>query len=663
MKLIDTPAPIVRSNNFRENKFSIQASSKAFTILSSSLYSNKYVAIVRELSTNAYDAHVAAGIGHVPIEVFLPNYLESTFSVRDYGTGIDPDEFEKIYTTYFYSTKTDTDEQVGCFGLGSKSPFAYTDQFSVENHYKGTKYVYSCFKNELGEPSIALITEVPTDSSGLKVSFDVKQSDRWDLEASAIKVLRWFDVTPKTNVSFSKDAKSDFCFKHNEKFYDGNPRIRMGQVVYPVDVKYFKHFLSSGESLIINVPIGYVDVTPSRESVEYTPRTIKALEKLSIEVCSFLTQSIKNIDSENITEWQKFNKRVQFCKDHNITFDTVFPNNMRGNTPYYVKITGLEKSNLYRSDNWKKRLEEQFFSEVYISHHYVIVIKDKIGRYQAKTKQLLTADKSQSDSKRVLLVDPTEKDILLANGFTEEDLMYLSKIQLPKEEWGSCRVARRKTNCCKLEIVDGVVKKVGTYLDPNKNSGYYIYEHEFPRIIAHWSSSNNLLVREIDKVEKEIYVFTTNQYVNLKIDKRNIPHVKEFMKEQLGEDVKSTVATIFGNEIRMDLVFLNMQRMLPHLNSTGSLIHDFLSEFDSPDYKESKGGFFNLANKFLQQCDSKDPIHLEVESGYQSLVKRHNEMRMDVYDKYPLLKQCLDNYVSDAIIKNVAQYVDLIESK
>ena len=56
MQLTQEVNPLIKSSNIQDKKFSIQASSKAFTILSSSLYSDKYTAIVRELSTNASDA-------------------------------------------------------------------------------------------------------------------------------------------------------------------------------------------------------------------------------------------------------------------------------------------------------------------------------------------------------------------------------------------------------------------------------------------------------------------------------------------------------------------------------------------------------------------------------------------------------------------------------
>ena len=94
MIIADEKRKVVRSNGFQESTFKIETSSKAYDILSSKLYKNQYQAIVRELCTNASDAHVNAGIGDVPIEGRFPDYIDHSFSVRDHGKGIDPEEFE-----------------------------------------------------------------------------------------------------------------------------------------------------------------------------------------------------------------------------------------------------------------------------------------------------------------------------------------------------------------------------------------------------------------------------------------------------------------------------------------------------------------------------------------------------------------------------------------
>jgi len=144
----------VLSNVGEIGEFRIRNSAKAFNILSSGLYANKVRAIIRELSCNAVDSHTAAGKQDTPFDVHLPNQLEPWFSIRDYGTGLSHEQVTNIYTTYFESTKTDSNDYIGALGLGSKSPFSYTDNFTVTDVKDGIKGIYYAFINEAGVPSI-----------------------------------------------------------------------------------------------------------------------------------------------------------------------------------------------------------------------------------------------------------------------------------------------------------------------------------------------------------------------------------------------------------------------------------------------------------------------------------------------------------------------------
>jgi hypothetical protein len=57
-----------------------------FQMLTSNVYNDPILAVMREWSTNACDACIAAN-KPVKFDVNLPTLEETTFSVRDYGTG------------------------------------------------------------------------------------------------------------------------------------------------------------------------------------------------------------------------------------------------------------------------------------------------------------------------------------------------------------------------------------------------------------------------------------------------------------------------------------------------------------------------------------------------------------------------------------------------
>src|SRR6188474_648086 len=153
MKINEEKSPVKHNFIGPDTTFGIANNAKAFDILSSKIYTDVPLAIVRELSTNAYDSHVMANRKDVPFQVHLPNYEDSYFSIRDFGTGLSHEDMMGLYTSYFTSNRSDSNDTIGCLGLGSKSPFAYTSQFSVISFFNGTKSVYAVFKNEDGIPS------------------------------------------------------------------------------------------------------------------------------------------------------------------------------------------------------------------------------------------------------------------------------------------------------------------------------------------------------------------------------------------------------------------------------------------------------------------------------------------------------------------------------
>ena len=179
MQVITETRNVLRGNLQNEHNFTIKASAKAFNILSSNLYSDKALAIVRELCCNAYDSHVAAGCADRPIELILPTRLNPQLVIKDFGTGLDHEQMLSIYTKFFESTKTESNDFVGQLGLGSKSPFSMFKSFTVEARKNGVRRTYTAFLNEEGIPTIAQMGEVAEDcENGVTVSMHVQAFQR-----------------------------------------------------------------------------------------------------------------------------------------------------------------------------------------------------------------------------------------------------------------------------------------------------------------------------------------------------------------------------------------------------------------------------------------------------------------------------------------------------
>lgn len=282
----------VLSNVGEIGEFRIRNSAKAFNILSSGLYANKIKAIIRELSCNAVDSHVAAKKQDTPFDVHLPNQLEPWFSIRDYGTGLSHEQVTQIYTTYFESTKTASNEFIGALGLGSKSPFSYTDNFTVTAVQGGKKGIYSAFINEAGVPSIAqMMTEETTDPDGVEVKFSV--NDRWDFDKfrqEAREVYTYFKLQPVISGYDLTIAPREYeaqdiipgvhQYSNNRRSY-GSIAI-MGNIAYPIDIPRGNDdavFRLLNCNLEMHFGIGELDFQASREGLSYIPQTIESIRK------------------------------------------------------------------------------------------------------------------------------------------------------------------------------------------------------------------------------------------------------------------------------------------------------------------------------------------------------------------------------------------------
>lgn len=309
-------AEAVLSNVGEIGEFRIRNSAKAFNILSSGLYANKIKAIIRELSCNAVDSHVAAG-NTEPFEVHLPSSIEPFFSIRDYGTGLNHEQVTNIYTTYFESTKTNSNAFIGALGLGSKSPFSYTDNFTVTAIKDGHKGIYSAFINAEGVPSIALMgEEETTEPSGVEIKFSVNdRNDFYRFEDEANKVYRWFKQQPKfigreISIAPIEYETKDIIPGVHSTTKSSRSMAVMGNIAYPIEVPNSEKTLGDLAKLIncglvMEFGIGELDFQASREGLSYIPQTITAIKNKLQQVNSTLVDVLAKEADVIDNEWTR----------------------------------------------------------------------------------------------------------------------------------------------------------------------------------------------------------------------------------------------------------------------------------------------------------------------------------------------------------------------
>lgn len=291
------PRDIATEGVLQSNEFTIKANGKAFKVLIDGLYSDKIRSIIRELWSNAYDSHIAANKPDVPFDCQLPTSWEPEFRVRDYGVSLSHDDVMHLYTTVFESTKEGTNDQVGKLGLGSKSPFAYTDTFTVTTWRDGKKRIYSAFIGATYVPTIALLGEEDTDEAqGLEVAFPVQTDDIYSFKVAAERVSRGFDVLPTiSGAELKPDAREVLYSGEGWTLYADSigAQAKQGCVIYPIDPymvtgadSHQQNMLSA--SLFIDFPVGDLEIAASREGLGYTQETCRNIltqvDRISAEI-------------------------------------------------------------------------------------------------------------------------------------------------------------------------------------------------------------------------------------------------------------------------------------------------------------------------------------------------------------------------------------------
>lgn len=355
------------------SSFQMAATSEAFKVLSDGLYPNKIKAVLRELGTNGTDGtvqkyrnlHPDAVIDNTlisnlrPFQVHLPTRFNPYFHLRDYGVGLgysvvphngqtadisnvlftgskaecdkfitemEPEEVKArnigviddvitMYATYFYSNKCQSNDYTGCLGLGSKSPFAYTDSFSVTVWQSGIKRVYNAVISN-GYPTIVSVDEptVSNEPSGMMVKFATKISDIGAFRNEAEKLYPYFVLKPEIIGNTEVVIKPlEYAIKGEgwgvrERDHSG-PRAIMGSIAYPIEVSHLRDSSDNAARILrcdidIYFDIGSLQITPSRESLSYEKTTNVNIQSK----CDLIIKDmVKNVDASFVnckTMWE-----------------------------------------------------------------------------------------------------------------------------------------------------------------------------------------------------------------------------------------------------------------------------------------------------------------------------------------------------------------------
>jgi len=311
-------------------QFSIESSDFAFSVLSTRLYKDGVLAVLRELSCNAIDAHIVAGTQELDYDVHLPVMMEPWFYIRDYGTGMSRETIETVYTQFFNSTKTNDNKQIGAYGLGCKTPFSIVSQYTIESYFNGEYYLYTAFLNN-GVPCLTHLATTPTNErNGVKITIPTDKFEAFRIHARSI--YKWLKVPKFIGTDVYIEREEVILSTPTFSIYRGcygekGLYALMGGVLYSIDtsneqikeatfhnpstvVQTAYDSIFGSYRTVLNLELGDVIPQPSREELIYNNVTVNSILYSITEMKDYFTNMLSDILNSNKPTIEKIESLV-----------------------------------------------------------------------------------------------------------------------------------------------------------------------------------------------------------------------------------------------------------------------------------------------------------------------------------------------------------------
>ena len=327
---------VVSSHDFDSVNCTIDAEDMRYVAsLLRNNYSKPILAVIREISANAIDANLEANSSR-KVEVTIPSRMNPHFNVRDFGGGLSQEDVFGLYSKYGKSTKRDSNNYIGAFGIGKFAPLSYGSNFTCVSYHGGLKTSYNVFVNEDDDTKIVKLHSEPSNEpTGLSVEVAVSDDEVDTFRKECKDFFRFFsDKDMPKFIGVGEDEKffdeyeivmesdDDDWFIINDKveYWNKNHNescAMMGRVHYPInsssinwdsvivegDAKSQKESqylreLASQDNLYIRFDIGALKLHHSRESLEYNKATqaeiIRVLKKVKKDVEKIAKKKLGN---------------------------------------------------------------------------------------------------------------------------------------------------------------------------------------------------------------------------------------------------------------------------------------------------------------------------------------------------------------------------------
>lgn len=455
MKLkIDKKEFAITGSGVEEKEFSIDTNSDMIIkLLRDKMYQNKIGAVCREVISNSRDANRESNKAHVPVKVELSNeksYISDEYKISfsDEGIGISPERMDNIFLKYGGSTKRNTNDYTGGFGIGAKTPFAYSDEFFIDTvvNISGENVLFQyqalIISDGVRESSkmILVNTEKTKQNTGTKITIPIQEEDLEEFGNELIYTTLFWSIKPKF-IGFNFEDKKElnivyeqkeFMFLKEEEVYhsrigDDSYVILIDEIPYVFDNNKLseinKNILTkfmiqdSSIKFILKFNTGEITVSGSREDVEYTKENINKI----IQRNDFIISEGEKIIKEKI---EKASSYSEACKNSSKIFNyntgyslSRFNHLITEGIFEFLAIINIE--NLKITEEKYKYKNQDVFSKLSFSKYVFIKVINKGGKMMKD--KTLTSFYSHKDWNLKMYLFDVDKQNNLQNEYIKEN--------------------------------------------------------------------------------------------------------------------------------------------------------------------------------------------------------------------------------------------------
>lgn len=690
MKLNDVRPNVETSGELEEQFFSVADQGMIFDILRSKMYSNPILAICREISCNARDAHREVGKVNDPIHIHIPTALEPYYKIKDFGPGISPDRMSNVFIKYTASTKRNDNIQTGGFGLGAKTPFSYADTFAITTNVDGIQYGYACFIDESKVGKLVLTSQIPTqEPNGTEIKIPVGSKNFVDFATWTEQACRHWDIKPVISGGAINWTVHEPILEGSNwsitRCHDWN-RVAMmviDGIEYPLPIDTLRKFAdsklidSSRGNFIMYFGIGELTLSASRENI-------------------FLDDKTKGIIKHRLGSiFQEIKQRV-------IDKIATFPNLWDANVYYREDLKqGFSDIRFLGSLNWQGiGLSEDYINTDCTTYSFT---KGKITRRNSDPNKLTRSTTQhlafQKNSALFIndlpLREPTPRHVRKA--FDDDPTLTSLQVIIPNDKV-TVQVLEKTIHVDKMnpKMLSTVTKatsrnytpassrllvfKFNSYSCSFRQTSYSsMDEDEADKILCFLSKNDNSNERQIIFKNKNIFDLKSLKYLSLKFknksfygidastpsnrledDFSDLENIEEFIEAQITNGNTNFVEIKCFESKKHDID----NRMLRNYNNIKSLITEtnslFLKRFMLHERVQ------NMLNGDSHLLSIYESLNGEInQTDIDKFIKDHPEYNFDKLDseyaaRYPLIEH-INYYYDENVLPALAGYINLVD--